>query len=83
MDAAIRLTGYEGTIRQLAVDGLGREPPTLFLTNEFGETARSLILRYAGRNRVEGGLGTSIRDRLRHAEVFCFSRKWRNATSEL
>jgi hypothetical protein len=60
VDEAIRLTGYEGMIRQLAVDGLGREQPTLFLTNEFGETARSLIIRYAGRNRVEGGLGTSI-----------------------
>ncbi len=31
VDEAIRLTGYEGMIRQLAVDGLGREQPTLFL----------------------------------------------------
>lgn len=60
VDEAIRLTGYEGMIRQLAVDGLGREQPTLFLSNEWDETARSLIIRYAGRNRVEGGLGTSI-----------------------
>ena len=60
VDEAIRLTGYEGMIRQLAVDGLGREQPTLFLSNELDETARSLIIRYAGRNRVEGGLGTSI-----------------------
>lgn len=60
VDGAIRLTGYEGMIRQLAVDGLGREQPTLFLSNELDETARSLIIRYAGRNRVEGGLGTSI-----------------------
>jgi hypothetical protein len=60
VDEALRLTGYEGMIRQLAVDGLGREQPTLFLSNEWDETARSLIIRYAGRNRVEGGLGTSI-----------------------
>jgi hypothetical protein len=60
VDGAIRLTGYEGMIRQLAVDGLGREQPTPFLSNAWDETARSLIIRYAGRNRVEGGLGTSI-----------------------
>ena len=60
VDEAIRLTGYEGTIRQRAVDGRGREQPTLFLTHEFGATARALIIRYAGRNRVQGGLGTSI-----------------------
>jgi hypothetical protein len=60
VDEAIRLTGDEGMIRQLAVDGLGREQPTLFLSNEWDETAGSLIIRYAGRNRVEGGLGTGI-----------------------
>ena len=54
------LPGYEGAIRQLAVDGLGREQPTLFLSNNFEETARSLIIRYAGRNRVEDGLGISV-----------------------
>jgi hypothetical protein len=56
----IKLRGYEGSIRQLAVDGLGREKPTLVLSNHFEETARNLIIRYAGRNRVEDGLGTSV-----------------------
>jgi hypothetical protein len=60
VDETIRLSGYEGTIRQLAVDGLGREQPTLFLSNNVAETARSLIIRYAGRNAVEDGLGTSV-----------------------
>ena len=60
VDEAIRLSGYEGTIRQLAVEGLGRERPTLFLSNDWEETARSLIIRYAGRNGVEDGLGTSV-----------------------
>ena len=60
VDEMIRLPGYEGSIRQLAVDGLGREQPTLFLTNHQEETARSLIIRYAGRNGVEDGLGTSV-----------------------
>lgn len=60
VDETIRLPGYEGTIRQVAVDGLGREQPTLFLSNNATETARRLIIRYAGRNAVEDGLGTSV-----------------------
>jgi len=60
LDETIQLRGYEGPIRQVAVTGLGREKPTLFLTNETGETARDLIIRYAGRNRVEDGLGISV-----------------------
>ena len=60
VDELLRLPGYEGAIRQLAVDGLGREQPTLFVSNDLVETARSLVIRYAGRNAVEDGLGTSV-----------------------
>jgi hypothetical protein len=30
------------------------------LSNNFEQTPRDLIIRYAGRNRVEGGLGVSV-----------------------
>jgi hypothetical protein len=60
VDERVRLPGYDGTIRQVAVEGLGREQPTLFLSNHTEETARALIVRYAGRNGVEDGLGTSV-----------------------
>ena len=33
LDENIRLDDYDGTIRQIAVTGLGREQPTLFVTN--------------------------------------------------
>jgi hypothetical protein len=56
----VQLRGYEGRIRQVAVAGLGREEPTLFLSNDFEETPRDLIIRYAGRNRIEDGLGISV-----------------------
>jgi len=56
----VHLRGYEGRIRQVAVSGLGREEPTLFLSNDFEETPRDLIIRYAGRNRIEDGLGISV-----------------------
>ena len=60
VDEIVKLRGYEGPIRQLATEGLGREKPTLFLSNHWEETARNLIIRYAGRNRVEDGLGISV-----------------------
>lgn len=60
VDERIRLPGYEGELRQLAVTGLGRKEPTLFLSNNVEQTARGLIIRYAGRNRVEDGLGSAV-----------------------
>lgn len=60
LDETVRLPGYDGTLRQVAVTGLGREQPTLFLTNNVQESARSVIIRYAGRNGVEDALGISI-----------------------
>ena len=60
VDEQVKLPGYDGQLRQIAVLGLGREQPTLFLTNNEKETARSVIIRYAGRNRVEDALGISV-----------------------
>ncbi|MGI0035801.1 MAG: hypothetical protein ACRD98_08025 [Nitrososphaera sp.] len=60
VDERVKLPDYDGQIRQVAVTGLGREQPTLFLSNNDKETARSLIIRYAGRNRVEDALGISV-----------------------
>lgn len=59
-DEMVRLRGYEGPIRQIAVTGLGRAQATLFLSNHLEETPRMLIIRYAGRNRMEDGLGISV-----------------------
>ena len=60
IEETVRLRGYDGPLRQIAVAGLGRERPTLLLSNNFEETPRELIIRSAGRNRVEGGLGVSV-----------------------
>jgi hypothetical protein len=60
VEEIIHLNDYDAAIRQVAVAGLGREQPTLLLSNDFDETARSLVVRYAGRNRVEDGLGQSV-----------------------
>ena len=55
-----RLRDYPGQIRQVAVTGLGREEPTLFLSNNVEVTARDLITRYTGRNGIEDSLGISV-----------------------
>jgi hypothetical protein len=60
LEQPVRLPDYEGPVRQLAVTGLGREEPTLFLTNHFEARPRDLIMNYARRNRVEDGLGTNV-----------------------
>lgn len=60
VDETTRLRDYPGPIRQVAVAGLGREEPTLCLSNNFEVTARDLITRYAGRNGVEDALGISV-----------------------
>jgi hypothetical protein len=60
LEEKVRLRGYEGLIRQIAVSGLGRDRPTLFISNHMEETPRELIIRYAGRNRIEDGLGIGV-----------------------
>ena len=60
LDQPVGLRGYAGALRQIAVTGLGREGPTLFLTNHPEARPRELIMNYARRNRIEDGLGTSV-----------------------
>ena len=49
------------TFRQLAVKGLGREQPTLILTNRLDLTPKQLIERYAKRWGIENQLAEQIR----------------------
>ena len=60
VDERVTLRDYEGEARQIAVKGLGREQPTLFLTNNFEASARELVMNYARRNGVEDALGSSV-----------------------
>lgn len=60
VDERITLRGYRGEVRQIAVKDLGRENPTLFLSNNFTISARDLVTNYARRNGVEDALGSSV-----------------------
>jgi transposase len=55
------LTLKSRTFRQLAVQGLGREQPTLILTNREDMTPKQLIERYAKRWGIENQLAEQIR----------------------
>jgi hypothetical protein len=60
-DPAATLTSYPGTVRQLIVTGLGRDTPTVIITNDYQATARNLIRQYARRMTIEQRLAEIIR----------------------
>jgi transposase len=60
-DPGARLSSYPGTIRQLAVRGLGHDKPTIIVTNDRGMSAKAVIERYAHRMGMEQRLAEAIR----------------------
>jgi hypothetical protein len=60
-DKAVTLTGYPGTARQLVVTGLGRDEPTVIITNDHHATIRNLVSQYARRMTIEQRLAEIIR----------------------
>ena len=58
---AVRLTSYPGTLRQLIVTGLGRDAPTVIITNDHDITTKAIIQRYARRMTIEQRLAEIIR----------------------
>jgi hypothetical protein len=58
--AAVKLTSYPGTVRQLIVTGLGRDAPTVIITNDDDITTRALIGQYARRMTIEQRLAEII-----------------------
>jgi transposase len=60
-DAAVALSDYPGTVRQLIVTGLGRDAPTVIITNHHQASLKALIGRYARRMTIEQRLAEIIR----------------------
>lgn len=56
----VNLRGYDEPIRQIAVRGMGRAYPTLFLTNGLDVRPREVVTSYAFQNGIENGLGTNV-----------------------
>lgn len=61
LDEHAKVTGYPGSLRQLVVRGLGRDAPTVIITNDEDSTARQIIERYARRMTIEQRLAEAIR----------------------
>ena len=61
VDEQATITGYPGTVRQLIVRGLGRDTPTVIITNDRHSTAKQIIERYARRMTIEQRLAEAIR----------------------
>jgi hypothetical protein len=59
--AAVTLTSYPGTVRQLIVTGLGHDAATVIITNDHDLATKALIQRYARRMTIEQRLAEIIR----------------------
>ena len=59
-DPAVTLTSYPGTVRQLIITGLGRDAPTVIITNDTSIKTRTLISQYARRMTIEQRLAEII-----------------------
>jgi hypothetical protein len=60
VDQRIELKGYKGLLRQLLIQDLGHDEPTILITNDTTSTLKTLITRYARRMLIENGLANSI-----------------------
>jgi hypothetical protein len=60
-DPAATLSAYPGTLRQLAVTGLGHDEPTVLITNRSDTPATHVIQAYARRMNIEQRLAEAIR----------------------
>jgi transposase len=59
--AAVKLSSYPGTVRQLIVTGLGHDAPTVIITNDHDLTTKTIIEHYARRMTIEQRLAEIIR----------------------
>jgi transposase len=57
----VKLSDYPGTVRQLIVTELGRDAPTVIITNDHTSTTKQLIEHYARRMTIEQRLAEIIR----------------------
>ena len=60
-DIDVRLTAYPKRVRQLVVTGLGRDAPTVIVTNDTEARVKALIEHYARRMTIEQRLAEIIR----------------------
>lgn len=70
-DSRIHLKDYEGSLRQVAAIDLGREQPTILMTNDFQSSTKQLLTRYAKRMLIENALADAVH--FFHLDALCSS----------
>jgi hypothetical protein len=60
IDQRTNLDDYQGVIRQINIQDLGHEEPTILLTNQLTRSARNLVGRYAKRMIIENAIADGI-----------------------
>ncbi len=60
LDERTTLRDYEGAIRQITIDELGHEDPTLLLTNQLRRSPVPLVERYAKRMLIENNIQDGV-----------------------
>ena len=60
LEQKVRLHGYSGHLRQMAIKDLGHDKPTLLLTNQWTTPAAQLVDRYARRMVIENTRADAI-----------------------
>jgi hypothetical protein len=60
LDQKIQLPGYHGSLRQVIVEDLGHEEPTILLTNQLHRPPAKLIERYAQRMIIENRIADRV-----------------------
>ena len=60
-DPTATLSSYPGTLRQIAVAGLGHDEPTILITNDLTSPAKKIVERYARRMNIEQRFAEAIR----------------------
>jgi transposase-like protein len=69
LDQRIQLKDYDGEIRQIAAKNLGRELPTLLITNNFRDAPAALLTRYAQRMLIENAIADGVH--FFHLDALC------------
>lgn len=71
IDQNVSLNDYQGQLRQIAAKDLGRELPTLLITNDLKTAASTLLTRYAKRMIIENAIADGVH--FFHLDALCSS----------
>ena len=71
VEETLRLKGYDGPLRQIAAKDLGRDLPTLLITNDRKQKAGGLLARYAKRMLIENAIADGVH--FFHLDALCSS----------